>query len=316
MATIILSGSLAYDRIMVFPGFFKDHFLPDKLHSINVSFLVPRQLEHFGGTAGNIAYSLALLGERPSLVASVGNDFMKYRAHLDARHVDTDALQYLTESGTATAHIITDKADNQISAFYPGALASAYKKELPIEGETMAVISAGCLDDMRAFPGILREKRVPFLFDPGQSLAALSAEEIRNGIEGAEVVFANDYEFHLIKEKTGWDEKAILEHAQVLVITQGGEGSRVITKEKEERVPAVPVKEAKDPTGAGDAYRAGFIKAMLLGREPVECAKLGSVVAAYCVECEGTQEHTFTIDELKGRYRSGYSQELSLENAG
>ena len=299
---------------MVFPGLFKDHFLPDKLHNINVSFLVPRQIEHFGGTAGNIAYSLALLGERPKLIASVGNDFMKYRAHLDARHVDTELLQYATETGTATAHIITDQADNQISAFYPGALAMPYAKELPLGTETMAVVSAGCLDDMRTLPGVFREKGIPFLYDPGQSLTALSPEDVKTGIEGAEVVFANDYEFHLIAKQTGWDEKAILERARVLVITHGAEGSRVMTAEGETRVPVVPLKEAKDPTGAGDAYRAGYIKAMLLGRDPAECAKLASVVAAYCVEKEGTQEHAFTIDELKERYKAGYSQELSLEN--
>jgi len=300
---------------MVFPGLFKDHFLPDKLHNINVSFLVPRQIEHFGGTAGNIAYSLALLGERPKVIGSVGNDFVKYRAHLEARHIDTDPLQCSSELGTATAHIITDKADNQIAAFYPGAMARPYTRDLPIGSETMAVVSAGNADDMRTLPGIFREKRVPFLYDPGQSLTGLSADDVKTGIEGAEVVFANDYEFHLIKEKTGWDEKAILEHAQVLIVTHGSEGSRVITKEKEVHVPVVSIKEAKDPTGAGDAYRAGYVKAMLLGREPEECAKLASVVAAYCVENEGTQEHVFTIAELKERYKAGYSQELSLESA-
>ncbi len=209
---------------MVFPGLFKDHFLPDKLHNINVSFGIPRQIEHFGGTAGNIGYSLGLLGEKPKVIASVGNDFVKYRAHLEAHHVNTDPLQYMDDIGTATAYIITDQADNQISAFYPGALAAAYKKPLPEGEETMAVISAGCIDDMKTLPNLFREKKIPFLYDPGQSLTALSDDDIRNGIEGAEVVFANDYEFHLISTKTGWDEKAILEHAQVLVITHGGEG--------------------------------------------------------------------------------------------
>ncbi len=313
MANILLSGSVAYDRIMVFPGLFKDHFLPDKLHNINVSFNVPRQLEHFGGTAGNIGYNLALLGERPKLIASVGNDFVKYRAHFEARHVDTDPVQYIAEAGTATAYIITDHADNQISAFYPGAMEHAYKKELPLTPETMAVISAGCLEDIRTLPGIFREKKVPFLFDPGQSLTALTGDELKNGIEGSEVVFGNDYEFHMLSQKTGWDEKTVVEHVQTLVITHGGEGSRVITKEKEVRVPVVPVREAKDPTGAGDAYRAGYIKAMLLGREPEDCAKLASAVAVYCVESEGTQEHLFTIDDLKERYKTAYGTELSLE---
>ncbi len=312
MSTILLSGSLAYDRIMVFPGLFKDHFLPDKLHNINVSFYVPKHEEHFGGTAGNIAYNLSLLDEKASPITTVGADFVKYRAHLNALHVDTSLVQIENAEQTAFAYILTDKADNQISAFCPGAMSIPYTTDIRYEPETMAVISAGCLEDIKKFPSVFREKNVPFLFDPGQSITALDAESIKNGIQGAEVVFANDYEFHLMAEKTGWSEADVASVAQVLVITLGAEGSRVITKDKEERVSVVPTIGVKDPTGAGDAYRAGYIKAMLMGKDPTTCAKLGSAVAVYAVEVVGTQEHSFTPEELEKRYAAVYGDAISL----
>ena len=313
MAHILLSGSLAYDRIMVYPGYFKDNFLPDKLHAINVSFYIPRQVEHYGGTAGNIAYNLALLGERPEPIASVGKDFLKYKAYLDEKGVNTALIQIQSDLPTACAYIITDQADNQISAYYPGASSAPYlHKSIPNELETMGVVSAGCLDDIRTLPGLFRERGTPFLFDPGQSLSALTGEDIMNGIDGAEAVFANDYEFQLICSKTGCSETDIVQKANVLVVTLGGEGSRVVTREGELRVPVVPAETVKDPTGAGDAYRAGYIKGLLSGKEPSDCARLGSAVAVYAVEAEGTQEHTFTLEDVSRRYVTTYGTDPGI----
>ena len=312
MHTIFLSGSLAYDHIMDFPGLFKDHFLPDKLHNINVSFFISDHAQHFGGTAVNVAYSLAMLGEKPTLIATAGYDFDTYRLYLEKLGISTASIPVLKDKATSFAYVMTDEADNQISAFHPGAGGVAYAPKIEATPESVALISAGCLDDIRSLPDIYRGNGTKFLFDPGQSISALTADELRNGITDADAVFANDYEFSMITEKTQWREADVLKVAKVLVITLGKDGSRVITREGETRVAAVPTKESKDPTGAGDAYRAGYLKAFVAGKNPIECAKLGSCVAVYAVECVGTQEHTFTMDGLKQRYEQAYKEELKL----
>lgn len=312
MSSILVSGSLAYDHIMDLPGLFKDYFLPEKLHNINISFVVPDHHEHFGGTGGNVAYSLALLGEDPTIVATAGHDFARYAKHLEEMSIVTDSIHIDTAKPTSFAYVITDKGDNQIAAFHPGAGAVPYGKDVPASANAIGIISAGCIEDIRALPDIFRGNGARFLFDPGQSILALTADDLRNGMTDATAVFANDYEFELIKVRTGWHEADILKVASVLVITLGVEGSRIITKEGETRVKAVKVTEAKDPTGAGDAYRAGYIKGMRLDWPPAKCAQLGSAVAAYAVENVGTQSHHFTLDDLKQRYEATYRETLSL----
>ena len=312
MNKIHISGSLAYDHIMDFPGLFKDHFIPGKLHNINVSFNIETYRENFGGTAGNVAYSLDLLGEDVSILATVGNDFARYRAYLDGLGIDTDSIHTNDTEVTASAYIMTDQADNQIAAFHPGALATPYGTDVPVIENSLAIISAGCLDDMRAMPDIYRGNGVHFLFDPGQTIPALTGNDLRNGIVDAHTVFANDYEFAMISEKTGWKEADVIRSAQTLVITLGGEGSRVITKNGEVIVKAVPATTLKDPTGAGDAYRAGYIKGLQLKMSPAECAQLGSAVAVYAVESYGTQNHHFTLTELNERYLNTYRKALAL----
>lgn len=313
MSHILISGSLAYDHIMDFPGYFRDHFMPDKLHNINVSFNIEDHFEHFGGTAGNIAYTLALLGEKPMVIAAAGDDFESYKAHLDTAGVDTSHIRIEPKLETAFAYILTDKGDNQISAFHPGASREAYASEIPFEKGSLAIVSAGSIADMQSFPEKFRAAGVKFMFDPGQAIPALSGEDLKNGITGAEAVFANDYEYTLIEFKTGWKIEDILKVAKVLVITLGEAGSRIITTSGETRVSAMPANENKDPTGAGDGYRAGYIKGYLGGLDPVRCAQLGSSVATYVVENLGTQEHRFSVEELQQRYAITYGETLALK---
>lgn len=312
MSKILVSGSLAYDHIMDFPGYFRDHFMPDKLHNINVSFNIEGHSENFGGTAGNIAYTLALLGEKPTIIASVGDDFDRYKTHLDGAGIDTSRIRIEPKLETAFAYILTDKGDNQIAAFHPGASKEAYASEIPMDKDTLAIIAPGSIADMQEFPSKFRTAGARFMFDPGQSIPALSSEDLKNGITGAEAVFANDYEFTLIEFKTGWKAEDILKVAKTLIVTLGEAGSRLITREGEVRVSAMPVKENKDPTGAGDGYRAGYIKGILAGQTPQQCAQLASACASYVVESVGTQGHHFTLEELKKRYEITYSETLKI----
>ena len=312
MSNILVSGSLAYDHIMDFPGLFKDHFMPDKLHNINVSFNIEGHSEHFGGTAGNIAYTLALLGEKPTIIARAGYNFEKYKTHLNGVGVDTSMIRIDPNLETAFAYILTDKADNQIAAFHPGASREAYASEIAPQKGALAIIAPGSIADMREFPDKFRKAGVRFMFDPGQSIPSLTGEDLRNGITGAEVVFANDYEFTLIEFKTGWKIEDILRVVKTVIITLGEAGSRLITAAGETRVSAMPVTENKDPTGAGDAYRAGFIKGILAGMTPIQNARLGSACATFVVETFGTQEHHFTLEELKGRYEITFGETLKL----
>jgi adenosine kinase len=312
MAQVLVSGSIAYDRIMDFPGLFKDHFLPDKLHNINVSFQVDALADNFGGCAGNIAYNLSLLGVESSILATAGSDFERYRAYLRNLLTDPNSVHIEKDGLTSSAYVMTDKADNQIAAFSMGAGKVPYTPLPATDSASCAVIAAGCPDDMRALPAYYRSEEVPFFFDPGQAMTALSAEDIKDGLNGAEAVFGNDYEFDLIMQRTGMNEHALLEKARVLIVTYGEKGSRVVTQEGEKRIGAVQVKEAVDPTGAGDAYRAGYIAAYLKTLPPETCAKFGSSVAAYAVEKYGTQNHSFTPEELQKRYEEAYGENFPL----
>ncbi len=312
MPRILVSGSIAYDRIMDFPGFFKDHFIPDKLHNINVSFAVEAFAENFGGTAGNIAYNLALLGEPSRIISTAGSDFERYAGHLRSVKVDPTSVKIDLQSSTSSAYIITDRANNQITAFSMAAGAKPYRPLPETEGVRCALIGAGCIEDMQDLPGYYRAQGIEYFYDPGQQIPTLSAEQLRDGITGAKGVFANDYELSLIIKKTGWNEAAILQKATALIVTFGEKGSRIVTKEGESNVKAVLVSKVVDPTGAGDAYRAGFIAGFLREQALPRAAQLGSAVAAYAVEKYGTQVHRFTIAELKDRYEKTYGETLSL----
>ncbi len=307
---ILISGSLAYDRILNFEGKFVDHLLPDKLHALSVSFFAPEMQESLGGTAGNIAYSLALLGEMPVIVANAGSDFADYGAWLKKNAITTEGVHVAEDKKTAVATILTDTSNNQLAAFYPGPMADPYGGTIP-DGE-FGIVSAGNPDDMRKMPTLFRERRVPYMFDPAQGIPVLSADDLRNGITGAEIVISNDYELALIKEKTGWGEKDIVERANVLITTFGEKGSRIQTKDEMLEVGAAFPKNAGDPTGAGDAYRAGFVAAYVKNLPLKTCGQLGSLVACYTVERHGTQTHAFTFEELEERYKVNFNETLPL----
>lgn len=309
---IIVSGSIAYDRIMDYPGLFAEHIVADKIHSINLSFTVDKLSVEFGGTAGNIAYNLSLLGETPEIISTAGTDFGPYRSHLLLSGVDPTSIKIIEGELTSSAVVFTDTGDNQISAFHPGAGKFAYDTPLDTNGRALAIISPGNVEDMTTLPEYFRRKGMRYCYDPGQQISALTGDQLKDGITGAHTVFASDYELGLIAQKTGWADGPILERVTNLVITYGSRGSRVLSKEGEWKVEAAPVKNTSDPTGAGDAYRAGFLKGLLLALPLESCAKLGSVAAAYAVETYGTQTHRFTIQEVAERYRKAYGEKLEM----
>ncbi len=313
MSQVLISGSVAYDRIMDFPGLFKDSFLPDKLHNINVSFAVEGFAENFGGTAGNIGYNLALLGIEPKIISTAGSDFERYKAHFKSLNIDPASVHVDLKNLTSSAFIMTDKADNQIAAFSFGAGNTPYEPLPLTEGIVCAHIGAGCPRDMQVLPEHYRSHGVSYFYDPAQQIPTLGAEDLKNGITGATVLFGNDYEIGLLMEKTGWDEQELLTKVPAIIITYGEKGTRILTEGKVDEVLAAPAKEVVDPTGAGDAYRAGFIAGFLHALPVHQCARLGSIVSVYAVEKYGTQNHRFTREELAIRYKETYGEDCPLK---
>ena len=312
MTRILVSGSLAYDKIMEYPGRFSDHIMPDKIHAINLSFVSENLVEHFGGTAGNIAYGLALLGEKPSVLAAAGRDFQPYRDWLEKIGVDLNFARVISDKPTTLSNIMTDSADNQIAALCLGAMAHSCEiKDDEIPTDAFAIISPGNIDDMLRFPMLYREKKIPFIFDPGQQIPQLSADALRNGITGAKVFISNDYELALVLEKAGWTEEDVLERVEILVTTLGEKGSRIRAGKDVFDIPASSPRKIVDPTGAGDAYRAGFIKG-LLANWPLEVAgRFAGVMGACAIEVYGTQEYRISFSEARDRYKESFGAELS-----
>ena len=299
---IFVSGSLAYDRIMDFPEKFSDHILPDKIHILNVCFMVNGLKEQFGGTAGNIAYSLALLGEQPFILATAGKDFHSYRNWLTEHGLRLDAIRIISDEFTAGAYITTDKADNQITGFNPGAM--KYPCLYPIDGaepqETLAIVAPGNLDDMLTYSKSYRERNIPYIFDPGQSIPALSTDGLIEALTGSRLFISNDYELEMVVRSTGMPKSDLLKKTGAIITTLGENGSLVSSSEGDVQIPAVPVKRVLDPTGAGDALRAGLIKGLLMGKSLLVAGQMGAVCAGYAVECQGTQCHRFSQEELLG----------------
>ncbi len=300
---IIVSGSLAYDRIMDFPGYFSDHILPEKIHMLNVSFQVDGLKEKFGGTAGNIAYALSLMGEHPIISAAIGHDYHRYFEWFRKNGIATDNIKIVENEFTAGAYITTDKADNQITGFHPGAMkysaAMDFDKLNP--KETTVTVSPGNLDDMLSYPRLCKARGLDYIFDPGQQLPMLDAQNLTQAIDGCRILIANDYELELIKSKTGLQKEALLKLANTIIVTQGEAGSLVYTQEDVIKIPAAKPKKAVDPTGAGDAYRGGLISGLAQGKPIQDCALMGSVCASFCVERFGTQDYKFTKEEFDER---------------
>lgn len=303
---IIISGSLAYDRIMDFPGYFADHILPEKIHILNVAFTVNGMKEKFGGTAGNIAYALSLMGDKPEISATIGSDYHRYLDWLERNCLPTGGIRIINEEFTAGAYITTDRSDNQITGFNPGSMkfSSCLNFENLDPKDTFMIISPGNLGDMVNYPGACKSKGIDYIFDPGQSIPMLKAEEIRRSIEGCRLMISNDYELELIMSKTGLTKGDLLKLAGSFIVTLGELGSRVITPDGETPIPAVKPKKIEDPTGAGDSYRGGLISGLVRGMDIVDAAKVGSVCASFTVECYGTQEYRFSREEFDERYKN------------
>lgn len=310
---VIVSGSLAYDRIMDFPGYFSEHILPEKIHVLNVCFQVNGMKEKLGGTAGNIAYTLSLMGERPIVSASIGRDYHRYFEWLRSNGISTDNIRVVDDEFTASAYITTDRADNQITGFNPGAM----KYPAPLDfasldpKETLVIVSPGNLEDMLSYPRLCKAHGINYIFDPGQSLPVLEPRELIEAITGCRILISNDYELDMITGKTGLGKQALLKLAQAIIVTRGELGSTVCTRDGEMSIPAVTPVKVVDPTGAGDAYRSGLISGLLQGNGLIDCARMGGVCASFCVECYGTQAHRFSHDQfherLNGRSVAGFS---------
>ncbi len=309
---IYVSGSMAYDRIMDFPGRFSDHIMPDKIHILNVCFTVNGMQEKLGGTAGNIAYTLALLGEKPTLIATIGKDYATYFAWLKQNEISTESLTIVQEEFTAGAYITTDKADNQITGFNPGAMKHRARFEFSNAdaSQSIGIIAAGNLHDMAELAATYRQKKIPFICDPGQSLTAWSGAALREWIAGSAILIVNDYELELVMKMTGLNPEGLLSHAGTVITTLGEKGSLIVTREGEVPLPVAPVAKVIDPTGAGDAYRAGLIKGMLMGKPLDVACRMGAVASVYAIENYGTQEHRFTWEEFAARCLSAFGSSI------
>ncbi len=305
---IYVSGSLAYDRIMNFPGRFEDHILPDKIHVLNVAFMVDGLAENFGGTAGNIAYSLSLLGETPLILATVGNDFGHYEEWLHQCRLSVAGIRKVNDVLTAGAYITTDQSDNQITAFNPGAMQypSNYEFETTDADNILAIVGPGNIDDMQHYSRRYKALGIDYIFDPGQSIPAQTGDALTDMITGCRYLISNDYELELIKKATGLQDKDLLNRCQAVITTLGEKGSVVKTSQDETSIDPVTVDRAIDPTGAGDAYRAGLIKGLVEKKSLIDAARMGAVCASYAVEKQGTQVHSFTLEAFNSRYRHAF----------
>jgi adenosine kinase len=300
---IVVTGSIAFDYLMSFPGAFTEHILPEHIERVSLSFLVDTMDKRRGGCAPNIAYTLALLGERPMLMASAGQDFGEYRAWLEAAGVDTSLVLQVPDKFTASFFCSTDQHNNQIASFYTGAMANS--GELSFRGVRdcgFAIISPNDPGAMVQYADECRTLGIPYIFDPGQQCTRMSGSELAEGIVGATIVICNDYEFELVRQKTALGEAEILEKSQVLIVTRGERGSSVLTREGRVDVAAVTPHRIVDPTGVGDAFRGGLLKGIAIGLPYHTAAQLGSVAATYALEHLGGQSHAYTWAEFTERY--------------
>jgi len=315
--SIVLTGSIAFDYLMTFPGYFKDHILPEHLESISLSFLVDEMVRQPGGVAANIAYTLGLLCEEPRLIATAGVDFVEYRKVLEDAGVDTSGVMIIPDKFTASFFANTDLSNAQIASFYAGAMADAAKismKDLNLSSEDLVMISPNAPDAMIKYALECQVLGVPYIFDPSQQIVRLNEEGLTAGIKGAGALFVNSYEFELLQKHTQLSASEILENLDFAVITLGEDGSQVYEKgEITGEVPAFPPLHIQDPTGVGDAYRAGFLKGYVNGFNLVLCAQMGSLAATYCLEEIGTQTHCYLMKDFVTRFRTEFDDHNALD---
>lgn len=312
--TALITGSVAYDNIMVFQGRFEDQILPDQIHVLNVSFLVPALRREFGGCAANIAYNLRLLGETGYPMATVGRDFAPYRDWLRQQGVPLDYVRELEDSWTAVAYITTDLADNQITAFHPGAMQHAHLNTVPADaGIRWGMVSPDGRQGMLEHAEQFAAAGIPFVFDPGQGLPMFGAEELARFIELADVVAVNDYEGKMLSQRTGLDEAAIAARVRAYVVTRGGEGSVIIAGGRRYEIPAAAPEAVVDPTGCGDAYRAGLLFGLLREADWETTGRLASLMGAIKVESAGTQNHSVDAAAFAERFSASFGYEHGLQ---
>lgn len=309
---IVVTGSVAFDNIMNFPGAFKDHILPDKIHVLSVSFLVDDLRKQHGGAAANVAFNLALHGERPTVLATVGDDFGDYRSWLESCGVDTSAIEVIPGEFTASAFITTDMDDNQITGFYPGAMSHAGSLSLTSipDAIDIVVITPDAPDAMGRYPGECRDRDIPFIYCPGQQTVGLSPEQILDGVTGARCVVGNDYEMQLIEDKSGAGHERLTELADMVITTLGDRGSIIRTSDTQVEIPTAPATVVHDPTGAGDAFLAGIAIGLLRDEPPERLGRIAALSATYAVEFHGTQQHTHDPATFSDRYRSAFGENL------
>jgi adenosine kinase len=312
---LVVTGSVAFDNIMDFPGYFHEHILPDKIHMLNVSFLVDTMKKQRGGTAGNVAYTLALLGSQPLLYSTVGPDFTEYRAQVEAVGVDTSAMNVVDDLFTATCYITTDRDNNQITGFYPGAMvrdAGLSLAPLGLSPSDLVLIAPTDPSAMVRFTRECRAAEVPYVYVPAQQIISLSAEDLLTGIEGARVIIANDYEFEMMHNKTGLTASDMLHYAEIVVTTRGEQGSVIRTRDGLYAIPIARPTAVVDPTGAGDAYAAGFVHGLTQGLAMEQCGRVAALAAVYTIERYGTQAHSYSRADFAARYAENFGTELVL----
>lgn len=304
---IVVTGSIAYDYLMSFPGKFTEHFLPEHMKRVSLSFLVDTMDKRRGGCAPNIAYTLALLGARPLLMATAGEDFGEYRQWLESAGIDTTLASQIPGKFCASFFCSTDADNNQIASFYTGAMADAGQLSFrSVKDCGLAIIAPNDPGAMVQYAEECRALGIPFIFDPGQQCARMEGDQLRDGINGATMVIVNDYELELLRQKTGMSEQDILVVAKALIVTRGEHGSSILIATGRVDVPAVKPSRIVDPTGVGDAFRGGLMRGISLGLTHEESAQMGSVAATYALEHMGGLSHAYTWDEFKARYHEHF----------
>jgi len=315
--SVIVTGSIATDYLMKYPGRFREHILIEQTGKLSVSFLVEDKEMTRGGIGPNIAYTMSMLGERPRLMGTVGEDFGDYRQWLEVQGIDTSLVVAYPGEFTATYTVITDIEQNQIAGFHSGAMARG--RELTYRGLNKneidyVIISPHDPEGMIRNCTECRELRIPFIFDPSQQLARLNGEQVLAGMECAYGLTVNDYELELVKSKTGLDEAGILEKVELLVVTRGMDGSTLMSKDRRVNAPIVPADIVADPTGVGDAFRGGLLVGLVRGYSWEVMARIGALAATYCLEHVGTMNHRYTVSEFVGRYREHFGDAPELED--
>jgi len=301
---LVVTGSIAFDYLMTFSGRFSDHFIPEKLDAISVSFLVDTLVKRNGGCAGNIAYNLALLGEKPNLWGAAGKDFEEYQKHLNAAGVDTSGVFISENHFTASFFANTDQKGNQIASFYTGAMQHSKDLSLKIwkNQNALVFISPNDPEAMRSYVRECQTLEIPYVYDPGQQIVCLDGPNLKEGIRGATIFILNDYEFEMCKKKTELSDEDVFQLADTTIITQGEKGSLLVGKEGKVEIPVASPKQVLDPTGVGDAFRAGLLKGFKHGLPWHVSGRIGSLAAAYVLETDGPQSHSYNLKSFVQRY--------------